>query len=197
MFVVRTGRGTFGPTWDASKLDNLTLGLDRHTRRNLHRLPGAIAALAGSARCSRPSRAVRRHADADPGDRDAPGRPPLAERRLRHDHGPSAGLGGLHAAAQRDRRTRDLAAAGDHRRGASAGDDAGRRSGSRGPAARAGLRAGGGRSVAPDPGLRRSGQCAEAISVPARPCVFFSVVAPLAQSAERLHGKEKVYGSIP
>ena len=28
-------------------------------------------------------------------------------------------------------------------------------------------------------------------------CVSFSVVAPLAQSAERLHGKEKVYGSIP
>ena len=30
-----------------------------------------------------------------------------------------------------------------------------------------------------------------------RACVSFSVVAPLAQSAERLHGKEKVYGSIP
>ena len=28
-------------------------------------------------------------------------------------------------------------------------------------------------------------------------CVFSSAVAPLAQSAERLHGKEKVYGSIP
>ncbi len=33
--------------------------------------------------------------------------------------------------------------------------------------------------------------------VPGCPCVSFSVVAPLAQSAERLHGKEKVYGSIP
>ena len=32
---------------------------------------------------------------------------------------------------------------------------------------------------------------------PSRQCVRFSVVAPLAQSAERLHGKEKVYGSIP
>ena len=28
-------------------------------------------------------------------------------------------------------------------------------------------------------------------------CVSFTVVAPLAQTAERLHGKEKVYGSIP
>jgi hypothetical protein len=27
--------------------------------------------------------------------------------------------------------------------------------------------------------------------------VRFFLVAPLAQSAERLHGKEKVYGSIP
>ena len=32
---------------------------------------------------------------------------------------------------------------------------------------------------------------------PPRACVSSSVVAPLAQSAERLHGKEKVYGSIP
>ena len=34
-------------------------------------------------------------------------------------------------------------------------------------------------------------------SFPRSLCVSFSVVAPLAQSAERLHGKEKVYGSIP
>jgi len=58
MFVVRTGRVTFGPTWDASKLDNLTLGLDRHTRRNLHRLPGAIAAIAGSKRLAERHRAT-------------------------------------------------------------------------------------------------------------------------------------------
>lgn len=50
MFIVRTGRATYGPTWDAGKLDNLTLGLDRHTRRNLHRLPKAIAAMASSKR---------------------------------------------------------------------------------------------------------------------------------------------------
>jgi amidase len=50
MFIVRTGRASFGPTWDPSRLDNLTLGLDRHTRRNLHRLPGAITAIARSKR---------------------------------------------------------------------------------------------------------------------------------------------------
>lgn len=27
--------------------------------------------------------------------------------------------------------------------------------------------------------------------------VWFHLLAPIAQSAERLHGKEKVYGSIP
>ena len=58
MLVVRTGRASFGPTWDASKLDNLTLGLDRHTRRNLHRLPGAIAAIAGSKRIAARHRAT-------------------------------------------------------------------------------------------------------------------------------------------
>ena len=42
-----------------------------------------------------------------------------------------------------------------------------------------------------------SGGLREPISHPREPCVLFSVVAPLAQSAERLHGKEKVYGSIP
>lgn len=50
MIIVRTGRASFGSSWDPSKLDNLTLGLDRRTRRNLHRLPGAISAIAGSKR---------------------------------------------------------------------------------------------------------------------------------------------------
>jgi amidase len=35
----------FGASFDRAKLDNLTLGLDRHTARNLHRLPLAIARL--------------------------------------------------------------------------------------------------------------------------------------------------------
>lgn len=45
MMVVRIGRRAAGPTWDRSRLDNLTLGLDRHCRRNLHRVPLAIRRL--------------------------------------------------------------------------------------------------------------------------------------------------------
>jgi amidase len=44
MFVVRTGRRN-GRTWDPTRLDNLTLGLARHARRNLHRVPLAIRRL--------------------------------------------------------------------------------------------------------------------------------------------------------
>lgn len=44
MMIVRTGR-QLGPGWDPNRLDNLTRGLDRHCRRRLHRLPGAIARL--------------------------------------------------------------------------------------------------------------------------------------------------------
>jgi len=46
MALVRSGRKRFGPSFDKSKLDNLTLGLDRHAMGNLHRLPVAIARLA-------------------------------------------------------------------------------------------------------------------------------------------------------
>lgn len=42
---VRTGRRMFGATFDRSRLDSLTLGLERHTARNLHRLPLAIMRL--------------------------------------------------------------------------------------------------------------------------------------------------------
>ena len=45
MAMVRTGRRTFGSSFDRGKLDNLTLGLDRHATRNLHRLPAAITRL--------------------------------------------------------------------------------------------------------------------------------------------------------
>jgi amidase len=45
MALVRTGRRTVGDTFDRSRLDTLTLGLDRSARRNLHRLPLAIARL--------------------------------------------------------------------------------------------------------------------------------------------------------
>lgn len=42
---VRSGRRVFGDTFDRARLDGLTLGLDRHTSRNLHRLPLAIVRL--------------------------------------------------------------------------------------------------------------------------------------------------------
>ena len=41
----RIGRRAFGDTFDRGRLDNLTLGLDRHARRNMHRLPLAITRL--------------------------------------------------------------------------------------------------------------------------------------------------------
>ena len=55
------------------------------------------------------------------------------------------------------------------------------------------------RSVGLDHGVRSAGLSGGLgrFLVPPYLCVQFSVVAPLAQSAERLHGKEKVYGSIP
>jgi amidase len=43
--VVTTGRVAHGSGWERSRLDNLTLGLDRHCRRNLARLPGALRRL--------------------------------------------------------------------------------------------------------------------------------------------------------
>jgi amidase len=43
--IVRSGRLEHGRSWDASHLDRMTLGLDRHCRRHLHRVPGAIARL--------------------------------------------------------------------------------------------------------------------------------------------------------
>ena len=45
MMIVRTGRRTLGPSFDRTRLDNLTLGLDRHCRSRVHRLPGAISRL--------------------------------------------------------------------------------------------------------------------------------------------------------
>jgi amidase len=52
MAIVRTGRRQYGPSWDHTRLDNLTLGLDRHCRRRMHRLPGAIRRLRRLSRVS-------------------------------------------------------------------------------------------------------------------------------------------------
>lgn len=48
--LVRGGRRMFGPTFDRTRLDNLTLGLDRYARRHLYRLPVATLRLAASRR---------------------------------------------------------------------------------------------------------------------------------------------------
>jgi amidase len=48
--IVRGGRRMMGPSFDRTKLDNLTLGLDRNAARNLHKLPVAIARLSASRR---------------------------------------------------------------------------------------------------------------------------------------------------
>ncbi len=50
--IVRTGRRQHGRTWDPTRLDNLTLGLARHARRHLHRVPLAIRRLKRSQRTS-------------------------------------------------------------------------------------------------------------------------------------------------
>mgnify|MGYP001765485789 CR=1 FL=1 len=52
MMLVRSGRALAGPSWDPSKLDNVTLGLAKHCERNLHKLPLAIATLKASRRGS-------------------------------------------------------------------------------------------------------------------------------------------------
>jgi amidase len=45
LMQVRSGRRVFGKTFDRTRLDALTLGLEHHTARNLRRLPGAIIRL--------------------------------------------------------------------------------------------------------------------------------------------------------
>ena len=58
--ITRRGRRDFGPTWDPTRLDNLTLGLARHAARSLHRQPASIAFLTASRRA-----AARHHATYD------------------------------------------------------------------------------------------------------------------------------------
>ncbi|GFG49772.1 amidase [Mycolicibacterium agri] len=48
--TVRAGRRMKGPSFDPTKLDNLTLGLARSAARDLHKVPLAIARLAASSR---------------------------------------------------------------------------------------------------------------------------------------------------
>lgn len=48
--LVRGGRHTFGPSFDRTRLDNLTLGLEKLAGRNLHRMPLVIARLSRTRR---------------------------------------------------------------------------------------------------------------------------------------------------
>ena len=48
--IVRGGRRMIGPSFDRTKLDNLTRGLDRAAARNLYKLPRAIARLSAARR---------------------------------------------------------------------------------------------------------------------------------------------------
>ncbi|HEX6149799.1 amidase [Nocardioides sp.] len=53
LVTVRSGKRSFGASWDPSRLDNLTHGLAAHSARNLRRLPGAIKRLRRTTRFSR------------------------------------------------------------------------------------------------------------------------------------------------
>lgn len=75
--LVRGGRRMFGPTFDRTRLDNLTLGLDRHATRHLYRLPLAVARLAA---------VRRRHTSRLYGDYDAVLTPTLAHETPRIGH---------------------------------------------------------------------------------------------------------------
>lgn len=50
MAVVRGGRRMFGPSFDRSRLDSMTLGLDRKAARHLYKVPTAIRRLSASHR---------------------------------------------------------------------------------------------------------------------------------------------------
>ncbi len=50
--LVRGGKRTFGPSFDRSRLDNLTLGLEEHAARNLRKLPLTMTRLARTRRAT-------------------------------------------------------------------------------------------------------------------------------------------------
>ena len=53
LFLVQTGPKVRGHSWDPGRLDNLTLGLARHSRRNLAKLPWATSVLQLSQQASK------------------------------------------------------------------------------------------------------------------------------------------------
>ena len=110
--VVRSGRRELASDFDRDRLDNLTLGLDRHASRNMHRMPLAMARLATIGRAM--TKLYRQY--------DVALMPTLAEEPPPIGHlDPTAGyeqimdrlarVGGVHALAERHRRPGHLAAA--------------------------------------------------------------------------------------
>src|SRR6201999_1419613 len=83
---------------------------------------------------------LRPRSDTDAGRRAAADRPPRPDRRLRPDHRPSAGLGRVHAAAERHGGACDLVAAGGIDQWTTGGDDVLGAGGPRSPLAGTGLR---------------------------------------------------------
>ena len=53
LFMQRTGRMSFGRSWDVARTDNLSRGLATHCGKNLRHLPGAIRRLRRTATASR------------------------------------------------------------------------------------------------------------------------------------------------
>ena len=150
--ITATGRMEHGRSWDPTKLDLFTQGLDRHCRRNLRHLPGATDPAAPVRTAGGgPARSVRRRAHPDARARDPGARLAGPGPGLRHRDGPAPRVGRVHPVAERHRRPCRLAPAGHHGRRSPPGDDARRRSRRRGDAARAGLRAGGGPPLAAPP----------------------------------------------
>ena len=122
--------------FDVSRLDNLSRGLDRHARRNLHRIPLALVRLA---RARRHTARLARTYDLvlTPTLADEPPQigylDPTADYRA--DHRPLGGVGRLHPAAERHRGARYLVAAGDVRQRLAGGDDVLRADGTGSPVA--------------------------------------------------------------
>ena len=153
--LVRGGRRTFGESFDRTRLDNLSLGLEKHAARNLHKVPLAIARLSRVRRITaRLTNDLRRGDDADTGRGDATHRPSRPHSRLPADHRSARRVGGVHPIAERHRRTGNLVAACGIRIGSADRHDVRRARRPRGQVARAGVRARRGAALGAHSGLR-------------------------------------------
>jgi len=94
----------FGPSFDRTRLDTLTLGLDRKAARGLHKVPRAIARLSATRRITQRLAGTYDAVLMPTQERgNAAHRPSRPDGRLRPGHGPTIGMGGVHATAERHR----------------------------------------------------------------------------------------------